>query len=163
MKIGIATNSVDKIMGLKVAFVRFLQIEEAELEVVHHSVASEVEEQPFDEDTYRGAMNRVNNLRKLTKADFYVACEAGIESFLGRFFNVQVICIFDVRTQKYHFGKSSGWEIPAEDIDEIRSSDLDRYLRGKGFTCLEDVLGKGYSRANAITQATEHALSSRTL
>lgn len=162
MKIAIATNSVDKINGIKIAFSRFFKIEETEIEIVHRSVDSGVNEQPFDEETYQGAINRCENILA-EDADFYVSCEAGIEAFGGIYFNVQVICIFDKRTQSFSFGKSSGWQIPYRDIEKIRKSNLDSYLRAKGFISLEDVLGKGYSRTNAVAEATEHALASKKL
>ena len=163
MKVGIATNSIDKINGIKQAFTRFFQIEGIDVEVIHRSVDSGVTEQPFNEETYLGALNRVNNLIDLENADFYVSCEAGIEKFLGRYFNVQVVCIYDKKTQGYSFGKSAGWQIPSDDIEVIKNINLDTYLRNKGFNCLEDVLGQNYSRTNAIAQATEHALASKAL
>ncbi len=160
MKIAIATNSVDKINGIKIAFSRFFNIKETEIEIVHRSVDSGVSEQPFNEEVYRGAINRCESI--LTEdADFYASCEAGIEAFWEIYFNVQIVCIFDKRTQSFSLGKSSGWQIPYRDIEKIREINLDKYLREKGFNSLEDILGKGYSRCNAIAQATEHALASK--
>lgn len=162
MKIAIATNSVDKINGIKIAFSRFFKIEETEIEIIHRSVDSGVSEQPFDEETYRGAINRCERILE-EKADYYISCEAGIEKFWEIYFNVQVVCIFDNMSQSFSFGKSSGWQIPYRDIEKIRKSNLDSYLREKGFSSLEDVLGKGYSRTNAVAEATEHALASKKL
>lgn len=59
--------------------------------------------------------------------------------------------------------QSSGWQIPSADIEIIRNSDLDDYLRKKGITCAEDLLGADYSRAESIAQATEFALASQKL
>lgn len=114
MKVAIATNSEDKINGIVLAFSRFFSIEKTEIEVFNCSVDSGVSSQPFDDDIYKGALNRVNNIIDSFVADFYVSCEAGIETFLGNYFNVQVICIYD-KTQKYTFGKSAGWQIPAKE------------------------------------------------
>lgn len=158
MIIAIATNSMDKIDGITMAFKRFFQIGDAELGVVHCSVDSDVPEQPFNDETYLGAVNRVNYLIPSIYADYYVSCEAGIECFLDNYFNVQVICIYDNKNKKYYYGKSSGWQVPTTDITEVKSIGLDKYLRNKGYTCLEDVLGLDYSRAYTIMQATEHAL-----
>ncbi len=158
MKIEIATNSVDKINGIKVAFSRYFHIEETEMEVLHRSVESRVPEQPFDEETYLGAKNRVDALIGSNDASFYVSCEAGIESFLGKYFNVQVVCIFDKKSKNYVFGKSAGWQIPSKDIEVIKESDLDSYLRNKGIDALEQILSS--SRAEAVAEATEHALAS---
>ena len=159
MTLGIATNSIEKINGIKIAFSRFFGIPEIEIRLLHKSVESGVPEQPFNEEIYSGAKNRVNSLIASENTDFYISCEAGIEEFMGNFFNVQVVCIFEKKTQKYVFGKSAGWQIPSKDIEIIKKSNLDSYLRGKGVTCIQEVLGSEYSRANVIAQATEHALA----
>ena len=164
MRVGIATDSTEKIKGIKSAFSRIYKIEENEIEFFHQKVDSGVSEQPFNEETYKGALNRVNTLiEKSEKADFFISCEAGIEEFFGKYLNVQVICIFDSKNQRYLWGKSSGWQIPYEDIESIRNSNLDDYLRSKGINCTEDLLGTDYSRAEAIAQATEFALASQKL
>ena len=165
MRIKIASNSVDKINGIKHAIARFYEIPETELEVSHQKTSSDVPDQPFDEETYLGALNRVNNLiSSEEKIDFYVSCEAGIETFLGKYFNVQVACIYDTKTQKYYFGKSAGWQIPSEDIEIIKKSNLDSYLRNrKGITNIKQLLGEDSSREELVTQATHMALASQEL
>lgn len=165
MKVEIATTSKEKINGIKNAISRFFKIKESEIEVTCKKVDSKVPEQPFDEETYQGALNRVNTLFEKSdkKADLYISCEAGIESFLGKYFNVQVVCIFDKKTQRYLWGKSAGWQIPSDDIQITRMINLDSYLRGKGITKIEDLLGLNYSRAEAVAQATEVALASAKL
>ena len=158
MRVAIATDSKEKIKGIKSAFSRFFKIEEDKIEFFHKKVDSGVSEQPFNEETYEGAFNRVNTLiEKSEKADFFISCEA------GKYFNVQVICIFDFQKQRYLWSKSSGWQIPSEDIEIIKNVDLDDYLRKKGITCAEDLLGADYSRAESIAQATEFALASQKL
>ena len=164
MRVGIATDSAEKIRGIKSAFSRFFKIDDTEIEFFHQKVNSGVSKQPFNEETYEGAFNRVNTLiEKSEKADFFISCEAGIEELFGKYFNVQVICIFDFQKQRYLWGKSSGWQIPYEDIEIIRNSNLDDYLRSKGINCAEDLLGANYSRAETIAQAVEFALASQKL
>ena len=156
MRVAIATDSEEKIKGIKSAFSRFFKIEEDKIEFFHKKVDSGVSEQPFNEETYEGAFNRVNTLiEKSEKADFFISCEAGIEELFGKYFNVQ--------KQRYLWSKSSGWQIPSEDIEIIKNVDLDDYLRKKGITCAEDLLGADYSRAESIAQATEFALASQKL
>lgn len=148
MRVGIATDSAEKIRGIKSAFSRFFKIDDTEIEFFHQKVNSGVSKQPFNEETYEGAFNRVNTLiEKSEKADFFISCEAGIEELFGKYFNVQVICIFDFQKQRYLWSKSSGWQIPSADIEIIRNSDLDDYLRKKGITCAEDLLGADYSES----------------
>lgn len=161
ISIAIATNSVDKINGIKLAFSRYFRVKETEIAIVHRAAKSAVPEQPFNEEIYQGVRNRVDTLIPINTFDYYVSCEAGIEKVLNLYFNVQVVCIYDKKN--YFFGKSAGWQIPSKDIETIRKTNLDKYLRDKGYNCLEDVLGKGFSRQNAVMQATEHALRTMNL
>lgn len=161
MKVAIATSSPEKIAGVKCAFLRFFHMKESEIEFFFRKIESGVPEQPFNEETYEGALNRVNGARKVfEEMDFYISSEAGIENAFGQYFNVQVVCIFDSKSQTYFWGKSAGWCIPNEDINEIRQSNLDSYLKGKGITRIEELLGASNSRGAAVAQATEFALSS---
>ena len=156
MRVEIATNSIDKINGIKVAFTRFFNIEESQIVFHCEKVNSGVSEQPFNEETYQGALNRVNTLIENSE-------EAGIEEFMGQYLNVQVICIFNKKTQSYLWGKSAGWQIPSSDIEEIKTTNLDAYLKRKGITSIEKLLGPDYSRTQSITVATELALSSENI
>ena len=164
MKVAIATESHEKIKGIKKAFSRFFCVKETELEVYFRTTDSGVSLQPFNDETYVGARNRVDNIKESNgECDFYVGCDAGIECFAGICFNVQVICIFETVTQKYLFGKSFGWQIPTKDFEIIKEKNLDTYLRGKGIQSIEELLGSSYSRNEAVAQATEVALASRKL
>lgn len=162
MEIAIATNSTEKISGIREAFFRFF---EKDISVLHIKTDSEVSEQPFNEEIYVGAKNRVNNLIKRIEkdVDFYISCEAGIESFMGNYFNVQVVCIFDSNAQTYLWGKSAGWQIPSKDIQIIQESTLDNYLRQKGISRIEQLLETENSRKSAVEQATKLALCSSKL
>ena len=159
MKIAIATKSPDKITGIKQSFTRFF--EETEIEFYSNSVESGVSNQPFDSETYQGALTRLNCIQsELPGMDFYISCEAGIENTFGQYFNVQVVCIFETKTQRIFWGKSAGWSLPINDIEIIRNNTLDTYLRGKGLTCIEELLGPSCSRSAAVAEATWLALAS---
>ena len=109
-------------------------------------------------------MKRVDNIRKKIKEwDYYVSCEAGIEGYNENYFNVQVVCIFETKTKKYLLGKSAGWQVPSEDIETIEKINLDKYLKGKGFRNIEEILGTSYPRSESVAQATELALASKKL
>ena len=164
MKIAIATQSKEKILGIKRAFCLFFRLEESEIGFYFQSTESGVSEQPFGEETYLGAQNRVNRIRnELPNMDFYISCEAGIENAFNQYFNVQVVCIFEEKSQRFLWGKSSGWTIPSEDIELIKKDTLDSYLRKKGISSIEELLGSANSRRMAVAQATELALASRRL
>lgn len=161
LKVAIATTSAEKIEGIIKAVSRFYNLELSEIEIYSMSVESGVPSQPFGEETYEGALNRVNSIRKKFKVmDLYISCEAGIEKNFKQYFNVQVVCIFESKSQSYFWGKSFGWSIPSEDIEFIKNSTLDKYLRGKGLNAIEELLGTSNSRSSAVAQATEVALAS---
>ena len=160
-KVASATSSPDKIAGVKEAISRFFNMKEAEIEFYSRSIESGVSEQPFGDETYQGALNRVNGVKKeFPEMDFYIGCEAGIENAFDQYFNVQVVCIFEAKSQIFFWGKSAGWSIPSEDIEIIRKNNLDTYLRRKGITSIEELLGTSNSRRSAVAQATELALAS---
>ena len=164
MKVEIATNSIEKINGIKLAFSRFFKVEESSIEFFFKRVDSGVHEQPFNEETYQGALNRVNTLIKNSeKADFFVSCEAGIESFMDNYLNVQIVCIYDNESKNYLWGKSAGWQVPTEHIERIKNNNLNNYLLSEGITCIEELLGPDYSRAKVVAQASEFALASKKL
>ncbi len=161
MNVAIATSSPDKISGVKKAVSEFFNIDESEIKFYSSQVESGVPEQPFGDETYQGAINRLNGIKEIfPKSDFYISCEAGIEKAFGQYFNVQVVCIYEADTQMFLWGKSAGWSIRAEDIEKIRKSNLDNYLREKGVTRIEDFLGSSHSRSSAVAQATSLALAS---
>ena len=162
MKVAIATSSPQKIAGVIDSIFRFFKLKESELEIYSKAIESGVSEQPFGDETYQGALNRLKGLKNVFPGmDIYVSCEAGIENAFGQYFNVQIVCL-DYNSQIF-WGKSSGWTIPSEDIETIKKINLDKYLRGKGITCIEELLGPSNSRSRAIAQATELALASGNL
>lgn len=162
LRIAVATKSPEKIKGIIAAFSRFFHIEESEIELYCQPISSGVPSQPFGDETYQGALNRALGIRnEISNMDYYIGCEAGIENALGQYFNVQVICIID--SQRELWGKSAGWLIPPKDIEKIKNHGLDFYLRGKGLTCIQELLGDSNSRRAAVAQATELALAAKKL
>jgi len=158
IKVAIATQSPEKVNGIKDAFSR-LFIMTSEIQFYSINSKSGVPNQPFGEESYKGAQNRVNYVKDLLPGmDYYIGCEAGIEREFGQYFNVQVVCI--EHNSKTFWGKSAGWNIPAEDIKIIQKNNLDSYLRDKGISCIEELLGSDHSRSAAVAQATELALAS---
>lgn len=175
----IATTSKDKIEGISNAFLQYFPKEEFELKIYSGKAESGVPDQPFGNDTYQGAYNRINNIREKYEktleeqgivVDYYVSCEAGIDDtnkviIDGKVTNLyaseQVICIYSEKQDLYSFGKSSSWTIPEKDIEEIKKTNLDQYLRNRGCKGLQDVGdGKYSSRAIAIMEGTKSAIAS---
>lgn len=174
----IATTSKDKIEGITQAFLQYYPEDEYEIKVYSSKTESGVPEQPFGNDTYQGAYNRINNAREKHESilrdqgidvDYYVSCEAGIddtnrtiinENLVQVFASEQIVCIYEPKKDSYSFGKSSAWIIPAEDIEEIKNTDLDRYLRNRECTGLHDVGdGKYITRKDAVKQGAISAIA----
>lgn len=83
MKVLIATKNPGKIQGAKEAFEKYFN----NVEIEGIPVESNVSNQPFNKEIFKGAKNRIKNLKEYAKknniqADFYVASEAGIQNLL---------------------------------------------------------------------------------
>ena len=74
-----------------------------------------------------------------------------------------IVCVLEEKSQSLFWGKSSGWSIPTKNIEIIKKSNLDTYLRGKGIHSIEELLGTSHSRRLAVAEATELAFASRRL
>lgn len=166
LNIGIATTSEAKIEGIRIAFEHFFP--ETKIEIYSERTQSGVSSQPFGKETSKGALNRLINLVNILKdkgiiVDYYVSCEAGIdnESIVGEYFSEQIVCIYSKKSKKNFFGKSSSWSIPSEDIQEIVNTDLDQYLKRRGYTGLQDLgNGKYITRSVAVEEGVKAALVS---
>ena len=175
----IATTSKDKIDGILEAFMNFFPEEEFEIKFYSGKAESSVSDQPFGDETYQGAYNRINSIREKYESslsgqginvDFYISCEAGIDDtnkvFMGEkitpiYVSEQIVCIYNPENDSYSFGKSSSWTIPEKDIEEIKRTDLDRYLRKRECTGLHDVGdGKYITRKEAVKEAMMSAIAS---
>ena len=175
----IATTSEDKIEGIRNAFLQYFPKEEFEIKIYSGKAESGVPDQPFGNDTYQGAYNRINNIRNKYERTlkeqgisivYYVSCEAGIDDtnkviIDGKVSTIyaseQVICIYSEKQDTYSFGKSSSWTIPEKETEEIKKTNLDQYLRARGCTGLQDVGdGKNNSRAISVMEGTISAIAS---
>ena len=121
----IATLSNDKIEGIKDAFSEYFPKEEFEIKIFSSKTGSGVLEQPFGNDTYEGAYNRINNVKekykdilaeRKIKVDYYVSCEAGIDNtnqiiikgtVTPLYASEQVVCIYNPEKDSYSFGKNN--------------------------------------------------------
>lgn len=160
LKIGIATTSSEKIEGIVKAISEIFRVTFEEMDVHCAAVESKVASQPFDEDTYKGAENRIREIERIFPGmHVYISCEAGIETAYDKYFNVHIVCVKEETSQTLLFGKSSSWEVPSEDIEIVKKIGLDHYLRCKGVTAIEELVGK--PRSAFVAEATAMALSSK--
>ena len=149
MKILMGTKNPGKMQGAKEAFEKYF--DDVEIEGV--AVSSEVGDQPFDEEIFKGAKNRVKNIKKYAEennieADFYVASEAGITNLLGDWIDINLVVIED-KTGLQSIGTSQGFPIPEKYIEEIKQTELGKVM-DKIFSGTD--LGKGKGGISYLTK-----------
>lgn len=81
-------------------------------------VDSNVPVQPVNEETFRGAQNRAENLRMINRersldAQFFAGIEGGIQQIYSRWFAFGCMCIMD-EMGRTGFGTSCHFELPEE-------------------------------------------------
>jgi inosine/xanthosine triphosphatase len=112
MKILVGSDNPVKIEAVREAFSHYYE----EVEIVSFEVESGVPDQPVNDDTYKGAENRANELvvineRKNLNADFFVGVEGGILQVYQRWFGFGCMCIINKDGNK-SFGTSAHFELP---------------------------------------------------
>ena len=149
MKVLIGTKNPGKIEGARQAFEKYF----TDIEIEGVSVESEVGNQPINEDIFKGAKNRVKNLKRYAKennikADFYVSSEAGITNLLGDWIDINAVVIEDSKGFQ-SVGTSQGFPIPEKYIEEIKETELGKVM-DKIFDGNE--LGKGKGGISFLTK-----------
>ena len=149
MKILIGTKNEGKIQGAYNAFEKYYK----DISIEGVAVNSEVSDEPVDDEIYKGALNRVNNLIKYSKensieADFYIAVESGITNKLGKWMIINIAVIKD-KNRFESFGTSSGFPVPEKYIEEIIRTDLGKVMN-KIFN--ENELRKGKGGISFLTK-----------
>ena len=142
MKILIATKNPGKIEGAREAFECYFD----NVEIEGIAVASEVSDQPINEEILKGAKNRIRNLKRYAKDngieyDFLAASEAGITNLLGEWYDINSAVIEDKRGYQSS-GVSQGFPIPEKYIKEIRETELGKVM-DKIFNGTDLSKGKG--------------------
>ncbi len=136
MKVLMGTTNKGKIEGARQAFEKYF--DNVEMEGI--SVSSDVNAQPFDEEIFLGAKNRVKNLKKYAQdnniyADYYIASEGGITNLLGDWIDINAAVVEDSNGLQ-SVGISQGFPIPDRYIKEIKETELgkvmDRIFNSKG-------------------------------
>ena len=94
MKVLMGTKNPGKIEGAKLAFERYFD----DVEIIGIPVSSDVNAQPLNDEIYKGARNRVDNLKKYAEennidADFYIASEAGIMNYFKEWIDINLVIV----------------------------------------------------------------------
>ena len=115
MKVLVGSKNPVKIEATKEAFKKYFD----DIEVLGIEVDSNVSKQPIGMETFVGAKNRVEELKKF-EADFYVGIEGGIMNMFDNWFAFAVVCISD-KHGRYGYGVTSFFQLPQIVIKEIKN------------------------------------------
>ncbi len=148
MKILIGTMNPGKIQGAKEALEAFFP----EVEIEGYKAASDVRDQPVNEETLEGARNRVNNTIKYAleneiDADLYLGIESGIVELYDTWYIMNIAVVKD-RDGYESVGIGPALPVPRKYADEIIQTDFGSVMT-KIFE--KGDLGKGVGGVNSLT------------
>lgn len=128
MKFLIGTKNPGKIEGATKALKNYFD----DFTIDGISVSSEVREQPVNDEIYKGARNRVDNLMKYAKengidAEYFLGIESGITNLLGKWVITNIAVIKDKNGYE-SWGTSPSFPVPDQYVDQIISSDLGQVM-----------------------------------
>lgn len=128
MKVLVATKNAGKIEGARRAISRYYD----NIEIQGIPVESNVSNQPVNEEIYKGAKNRVKNLKAYAKengieADLFLSIESGINNLLGEWVITNIAVIEDNNNFE-SFGTSSSFPVPERLVKEIIDTDLGKVM-----------------------------------
>lgn len=113
MKILVGSKNPVKLKAVEETFLLYFD----NIEIIGMSIDSNVSDQPINEETFLGAENRAEKLRKLNddqtiKAEFFIGIEGGIQQIYNKWFAFGCMCIIH-KSGKKSFGTSAHFELPA--------------------------------------------------
>jgi len=120
MKILVGSKNPVKISSVEEALANYFN----DIEVIGVDVESGVAHQPFGDETFVGAQNRTNALRKINdekkiRADLFVGIEGGVSCQFGKWFAFGCMCIMD-NENNVGFGLTPHFELPASVVEELQ-------------------------------------------
>ncbi|MBQ3493892.1 MAG: DUF84 family protein [Clostridia bacterium] len=124
MKVLIGTKNPGKIKAAEQALANYYN----DFEIAGVSVASDVAEQPINEETYQGAKNRALNLKNYAKqnsldADMFLSVEAGMVNQYGKWFIVSYAVVMD-KYGNESWGISPAFPVPNKFVQKIKETNL---------------------------------------
>lgn len=121
MKVLVGSKNKVKVDAVRKAFEGVFP--NAQWDVEGRAVSSGVSEQPLDEEeTVRGARNRVNALKEVGKADYYVGVEGGLIHSAGRWMECGWVVIAD-KNGVEGIAASAKMMIPQEIYELLKDGD----------------------------------------
>lgn len=128
MKVLIGTKNQGKIEGAKKALLHYFD----NVEIEGIPVESDVSSQPVNDEIYKGAKNRVKNLKKYAQennitADLYLGVESGITNSLGRWM-ITNIAVIENNDDFESYGTSPSFPVPEKFVDNIINTELSQVM-----------------------------------
>lgn len=162
MNIVVTSQSALKLAAVRAAFA-------ATDTIIGVKAASGVAEQPLNDETMRGAFNRLADAKHLHPgADLYVSIENGLFEENGQYLDKAVAVVLDTGNGM-DTGISDGVIFPSDCVEEARRRGFDTWTAGK-VMAERGVIAKhddphatlaGKPRADYIAQALADALQAR--
>lgn len=124
MNVIIGTKNPGKINGAMQALEGYYD----DIEIQGISAPSEVSEQPVNEETYLGAINRVKNTMKYAKkqnidADLFMAVESGLVKKFEHWYITNIAVVSD-KYGNFSTGMSASFPVPEKYIQDIQQNTL---------------------------------------
>jgi len=124
MKVIIGTKNPGKINGAKQALEGYFK----DVNIEGVNAPSEVNDQPVNDETYMGAINRVKNAMKYAQqnniqADLFMAIESGLVSNFGRWYITNVAVVSD-NNGNFSTGLSASFPVPEKYVQDIKQNTL---------------------------------------
>lgn len=121
MKILVGSKNPVKLEAVKETFLKYYN----NIEVIGIEVGSQMPDQPINEETFIGAENRAEELKKINQreklnAEYFVVIEGGIIKQFNRWFAFGGMCIVDKEGNK-SFGTSAHFELPEIIINRLKN------------------------------------------
>ena len=163
MKVALASTS-----WVKVAACQKALADVPNVELVTFKAPSGISEQPLNEETLRGAFNRIEATEKaIPDADLYVSIESGLFEENGDYFDRAVVTVKRKGAEQPQVSYSDGVKFPLDCVNEARKRGFDIWTVGKvmaerGIVKLHDDPTadlSGKPRAVYIQDALQMALS----
>jgi inosine/xanthosine triphosphatase len=120
MKILVGSQNPVKIASVEESFANYFKTNE----VIGVDVQSGVSHQPFGDETFIGARNRADELKKLNDenyldADFFIGIEGGVIYQFKKWFAFGCLCIID-KEGDTGFGISPQFELPEHVVEKLQ-------------------------------------------
>ena len=128
MKVLVATKNQGKIEGARRALSKYFE----NIEIQGIPVESNVPDQPVNEEIYKGAKNRIINLKKYAKennieADLFLSIESGINNYFNSWM-ITNVAIIENNEGYESCGLGPSFPVPEKYVQQILDTDLGQVM-----------------------------------